>query len=266
MYKFLPFIFLFTVHFHAQELSRCERAIQKGDFHILDRQFKQQVRKHRKGTLFQNGSSSYTIHSANIKNLVDWLANVKGEEEVVTDDCMAKISIFPGWTSFIVRLNTQQGIVDRIYTVQKGKVLNRPLKSLIFRKGYERNDLIFKGARNDSTFFSIAKFECLKNQYYDSSKFIPLAIFNQQWKSKNSNEAFSFQKDSTLELYHLTYNNETFHFSYPGKENTIRGFGTNNDAICFLTFNSDNLLLEIYIFKMNMPILKANFFIEQVFE
>lgn len=223
---FVPF-FIVTSWLSAQgRYNSFENAIRAGNFKKCERIIKHQVHKHRKAHLRVTAFSSYHVYDNNILYLTEWLKGQEGILKVQTDQCAMKIALYPGWTDIGIRYRTHQDTVDFVYRVQEGKVLSRPLKSLLFRKGYQRNNLIYKSANRDSTFIDHHAFLCQDLKEQNEAKSLDFSLIKGSWKnSKNPDEQIQFTKD-TLGSIHLSGLGPIIHFNYPKADNYFLAYGT----------------------------------------
>ncbi len=118
---FLPFALLATNILAAQDADALARALEHKGTRALDRWMKRELHHHRKGVLFNNGSTSYTIHFPTYDSLVTWLRRQPGVLDAEWDRCVSKITIWPGHSTIGVRVRNDGLIRERCYVLQEGR-------------------------------------------------------------------------------------------------------------------------------------------------
>lgn len=198
-----------SIYCDAQEhFSSLEKAIDNSNFKKLERRFKKEVRRHKKGQVIQNGTSSYTVHHETAEYLVSWLKKNQNIIEAHSDKCSNHISIYPGWFTVGAIFQTKNGIKERAFTVQEGKTGNIHLFKWRFHMFKSKNVLVYKHMKEIPGFVQIQRWNCLQQQLEQTIRdSIPIKSLLGKWKgidrhSDSSNIAIRFElKNNELQLF-----------------------------------------------------------------
>lgn len=178
-----------SIYCDAQEhFSSLEKAIYNSNFKKLERRFKKEVRRHKKGQVIQNGTSSYTVHHETAEYLVSWLKKNQNVIEAHSDKCSNHISIYPGWFTVGAIFQTKNGIKERAFTVQEGKTGNIHLFKWRFHMFKSKNVLVYKHMKEMPGFVQIQRWNCLQQQQEQTIRdSIPIKSLLGKWKSVPKN-------------------------------------------------------------------------------
>jgi len=118
----LTALLVFPVFYGFSQPGHLEKAIEKGNFHKVERIVKAEIRKHKKGELFYNGPGSgmQTSFNSSIDSIVNWLVSHKHISAAAWDKCVNKIAIYPGRLIIGAVFQTKQGEVEKCFHIREG--------------------------------------------------------------------------------------------------------------------------------------------------
>lgn len=102
----------------AQDADRFARALRSE--RALDRWMKKEVHRQRRGQLVTTPSASYVVHHQTFDSLAAFLRREPGVVDAEWDRCIGKQSIWPGHTTFGLRVMIDGKEHERCYRVQEG--------------------------------------------------------------------------------------------------------------------------------------------------
>lgn len=121
--KITLIVFLVLIaHSGFPQSKQLDKAIDKGNFHTVERIVKAEIRKHKKGEQFYNGPGSgmQTSFNASCDSIVNWLVSHKHISSAAWDKCVYKIAIYPGQLVIGAVFQTKQGEVEKCFHIRQG--------------------------------------------------------------------------------------------------------------------------------------------------
>ena len=120
MKQLIVLLFMLPTVIHAQDATRFAHAMERGAG-AVDHWMKRELMAHKKGTLVNNGSTTYTSHSATYDSLVIFLRMQPDVLDAGWDRCMVKLTSWPGHSSLGVRFVSNGEVHERCYYLQEGR-------------------------------------------------------------------------------------------------------------------------------------------------
>ncbi len=114
------FLFLVPCAIRAQDAEAFTRAVESGKVQRVDRWVRRELHRQRKGYVVTTPSTSYIAHHATFDSLVAFLRRQPGVLDAASDRCLNKIMIWPGHTTFGLRVVLDGVEHERCYRVQEG--------------------------------------------------------------------------------------------------------------------------------------------------
>ncbi len=148
------------------DLIKCNalsKSVYKGNFNKVERTFKRQVRKHKRGIEYDNGPGSgmQISHINDIDSLIRWFKHQECVVDVTWDKCQEKIAIYPGWFVIGVKFKTNQGIKEKCFHIQQGTMGDVHLFAYRFHAFKARNILLYKKMYDYEGFIEQQRKQCL---------------------------------------------------------------------------------------------------------
>lgn len=149
------------IHELSKKWNFCT-SIDNGKYRTIERKFKREVKKRKKGVAYDNGPGSgmQISHNSDLDSLTQWFKNMDCVEDASWDKCQEKISIYPGWSIIGVKFKTKNGIEEKCFHIQEGTMGNIVFFKWKFHLFKYKNILVYKKMYNCDGFIEIQKKNC----------------------------------------------------------------------------------------------------------
>jgi hypothetical protein len=151
---------------YAQSRSSFCKAVEKGNFKKVARQFNKQVKCRKWGKTYDNGPGSgmQVTHVYDLDTLTMWLKSKPCVADAYWDKCQVKIDIYPGWAEIGAKFITSDGIKEMCFCLQEGTMGTMNILGWHPHLFKSKNKLILKKLYDCDGFIEKQKANCLLNQ------------------------------------------------------------------------------------------------------
>ena len=160
----------------AQTNNTFCKAVAKENFNKIERLVKKQVRHHKKGQRYYNGTGSgyQTNFTLSFDSITTWFKSQNCIDDAYWDKCQNKIAIYPSWSIIGVKFRTKNRTVEKCFSIQQGttgKINFFGWKPTLFKM---KNRLVYRKSYDCKGFIALQKLNCFP--YSKKDTIVPVIL------------------------------------------------------------------------------------------